>query len=166
MIKTISQIKMTLSTLSAPNQELLTELIMVNEGFSSFVYEDSNDETYQWDAGENPTWLYGLNLREAGDTSMGFLMTTYKLCQIESDLIASMSFFKALPSTVKVALFDMAYTLGVEGLLSFTTFISYLAIDEFTNAANDLSTTKWYAKDTTRAQKDQQLILKGQDAHS
>ena len=164
MITNINQIKMKLTTLSAQDQETLTELIMTNEGFSSFVYEDSNDETYQWDSGENPTWLYGLNLREAGDTSMGFLMTTYKLGQIESDLIAAISFFKPLPATVKIALFDMAYTLGVEGLLSFKTFLNDLFMVKYTEAANDLSSTKWYSQATIRCQKDQVLIAKGEDA--
>lgn len=59
------------------------------------------------------------------------------------------------------AMTNMAYNLGVAGLLKFNTFMRLMQEGAFAQAANDLAGTTWASQVGTRAQRIQTLIQNG-----
>jgi len=151
--------KMQLETLSSSAQQTLINIVQNGEGFRPNVYNDKTGLPWVFPVGSgNPTWLYGINLREAGDKNIGYLLTTYRLCQTETELMQNLPWFAALPSQAKMALMDMAYNLGVPVLMGFDDFLKLLQAGNYAGAAADLASTHWYIQVGTRAKLDQQLI--------
>lgn len=53
------------------------------------------------------------------------------------------SWYRNAPVDVQNVLVDMAFNLGVVGLLKFTTFLEYIRKGNFADAATDLLATEW-----------------------
>lgn len=60
--------------------------------------------------------------------------------------------FSALPDLVQTLLAEMAYQLGMSGLLEFTTFNQLVQSRQWAAAAQDLRGTKWYTETPARAE--------------
>jgi lysozyme len=151
-------IKMQLTTLSPNAQAICLKNIKQNERYEQYAYNDENDQPIQFTITGNPTIGYGKNLRDGLDLNEAELLTTYKMCQVESELIAARDFFVALSPYAKIALIDMAYNLGVEGLLGLDNFIKLLSENAISAAVDDLRATKWAKQVGARAQRDIALL--------
>jgi lysozyme len=56
---------------------------------------------------------------------------------------------------------NMAFNLGVHGLMGFNQFLSFVQAGNYSAAASDLETTAWWDQVGTRGPKIQALILQG-----
>ncbi len=58
--------------------------------------------------------------------------------------IQSVRDYTEQPDEVQQILVNMAFNLGYRGLSSFVTFLHYISLHQYSNAAQDLTTTLWY----------------------
>jgi len=70
---------------------------------------------------------------------------------IYDSLSVHIDFFKDLPPKVQSALCNMAYQLGVEGLLKFKKTLSYLKEEKYGYAYREMLNSAWYRQTPTRA---------------
>jgi len=68
------------------------------------------------------------------------------------DLATRYHGFAALPDLAQTLLLEMAYQLGVDGLLGFTDFNTLIRNGQYAAAARDGRTTKWYSQTPQRAE--------------
>ena len=117
----------------------LVDHLAAEEGFRPRWYTDTRGV---------PTIGYGFtNLtREEGQCVLEIRAST-----VLSDLSDLWEPFAGRPDSVKVALADMGYQLGVMGLLRFTTFLRLVAADSLEAAIEDDQHTAWAAQTPARA---------------
>lgn len=58
-------------------------------------------------------------------------------------LSKSLSFFNNIPETVKIVLIDMAFNMGVSGLLKFKNTLALIEQGKYKLAANEMLNSKW-----------------------
>jgi len=61
----------------------------------------------------------------------------------ESELSNVLDWFKTMPETVKMVLIDMAFNLGVNGLLKFKKTLEFIKNGKFINASNEMLNSAW-----------------------
>lgn len=135
-----------------------------DEGFRSYIYDDATGREV----------LAGTTLRGRATLAAGWCPETnpcpvplaqYILGFFADDKIETLQ--KAapwvidLPDPCQQALYNMAYNLGVTGLLNFTTFMSLMQQGQYGQAADDLATTSWSKQVPARAARIQALIRAG-----
>ncbi len=126
----------------------LIKLLVEHEGYKGVGYDDATGEQVHAPVG-NLTVGIGFNL-EAGGLSLSECKTilAMRLSSIINELTNSLSFFGSLDEIRQAALIDLAYNMGVNGLLKFrnadkTGFLDLLSNHNYVEAAVDLSNTKW-----------------------
>jgi lysozyme len=132
------------------NLDLLAEEIAHDEGFVAYPYDDANDArlkagyTVQGTAtfGHGFTWI-------AEDESRAVLRM--RVPSLSDDLLARLPWMAGLSDARQRAIANMAYNLGTDGLLSFTTFLSLMEAGQFAQAADDLARTRWHQETGQRA---------------
>ena len=55
----------------------------------------------------------------------------------------SLGFFKTLPETAKIVLIDMAFNMGVNGLLKFKNTLSLIEKGQYIAASNEMLNSSW-----------------------
>jgi len=135
--------------------EKTLQLLQDNEGYRQFLYECT--------AGKKTIGI-GFNLDDVGlslDESQVIL--NMRLQKISDQLTDKISCYANLNDARKSALCDMAYQLGVSGLMSFKKSIAKLEAGEYQAAANEFLDSKWAIKDTpVRAAKITNMIYSGE----
>ena len=132
------------------------------EGFRSNTYQDSRGlwtfgigrclETSPLTGAE---WKYLLDsgLIAVSITHLGAQhLTQQRLAAVDSDFRAKWGPFSGQPDAVQTILVEMAFQLGVGGVLSFTTFLSLVANRQYAAAAQDGRGTAWYHQTPSRAE--------------
>ncbi len=133
------------------------------EGYKPGAYKDSRG---LWTAGEgtcletNPIcgkdWKFlldnGMVTINISGAGARFLLRG-KLSADLRDLATWYQGFADLPDLVQTLLLEMVYQLGVNSLLSFTTFNTLVRARKFADAARDGRTTAWYKETPARAEK-------------
>jgi lysozyme len=76
-------------------------------------------------------------------------------------LVEVLPWINTLSDARQRALTNMAYNLGVSGLLKFDQFLSLLQQDKCEEAADDLATSVWFSQVGDRAKRIQTLIRNG-----
>jgi lysozyme len=79
---------------------------------------------------------------------------------IKLELQNKLDYFDALPKTVQNVLIEMAYQLGVNGLLKFKNTLEYCKVGEYSKMAKEMLRSKWAEQTPTRA-KELSKIVKG-----
>lgn len=141
--------------LDQDKQKLVAQL-KVDEGFVGHAYQDSLG---YWTIG------YGRLV----DANKGGKITvdegTYLLCNDvaskETELQAY-DWYTSQDSVRQAALLNMAFNLGVPGLLKFPIFLGHMQAHEYELAAQALEPTKWHKQVGVRADRVIALIRTGQ----
>lgn len=143
---------------------LLLQDLERDEGFRAFLYDDANDTPIR----------PGVTVKGHPTAGIGFALDVSPLTLQEclpilagrasaamNGLLSASSWVADLSEPRQRALYNMAYQLGVTGLLKFNTFMSLMQQGQFDEAADDLVTTKWYTQSGNRAKRIQTLIRSG-----
>ena len=117
----------------------LIELIKLDEGFIATVYKDS----LGFD-----TVGYGTKMplsREEGE-----LLLKYRLDITEKNLLNNLHYLSISHEAWEI-LYNMAYQMGVNGVIKFTKMIKALRIKDYNEAANQMLDSKWAKQTPQRA---------------
>lgn len=133
------------------------------EGYKSAPYLDTRG---RWTVGEgtcletNPIsgsdWKYLLDNKlitvSIGGTGARYLLRSRCAADLR-ELATRYDGFAKLPDLAQTLLLEMTYQMGVDTLLSFTTFNSFVRTGQWTRAAADGRGTAWYKQTPERAEK-------------
>ncbi len=126
--------------------EIAVDLIKKHEGFRSLPYRDTRN---------NLTIGYGLNLTEWGTKGISRAeaeaVLRAQLSIYEQELKNAFRNFDELDDIRKAVLLDMAYNLGVPGLLKFKNMFAALKEGNFAKAAEEMLNSRWAQQVKTRA---------------
>lgn len=144
------------------NREQLMSDLTTEEGFRSLVYDDATGQPLKQGSilRGNPTVAVGWNIAGLPCTpDLGQIILGYWVDKTWADVQAQIPWAVNIPEPVQRALTNMAFNLGVHGLLGFNTFLSFIQAGNYSQAAEDLATTLWFKEVGTRGPKIQALIL-------
>jgi len=130
------------------------DLIEKNEGYRQFTYDCS--------AGKKTIGI-GFNLDDVGlSLEESQVILGMRLNKIDSILDSSINIYHALNDERQAALCDMAYQMGVKGLLSFKRSIELLEKEEWNAAANEMLNSRWAKQTPNRAIRITNIIRTGE----
>ena len=131
----------------------LVEQIKTHEGFRKFPYKDTVGKL---------TIGHGWNLEDRGiDEFEAELILRFQLLEIESQL-KMFSWFNKQNRVRKDALIDMAFNLGLNGLLKFHNMIRALEREDFTRAKAEALDSKWARQVGVRADTISSMLESGE----
>lgn len=129
-------------TLELDLNRVLTNL-KVFEGFSAIPYVCPTGHL---------TIFYGRNLDQFPFTEEeAELWSIQKIVELRKSIIISMPWTASKSTEVKGVLIDMAYNLGLQGLLNFKKMLHALKNDEYALAAKELKDSKYFLQTGQRA---------------
>lgn len=133
--------------------ERLVEMVKQHEGFRQTVYKDSVGKM---------TVGFGLNVEDKGvsEWEAEFLLRNH-LLELEAQL-KEYEWFRIQDRVRKDALIDLAYNLGVTGLLQFKRMIRALKAKDYTQAKAEALDSKWARQVGVRADKISGMIESGE----
>lgn len=141
------------------NFDLLADQIIQDEAFQSYPYDDATGQ--QLRTGDmirgNVTFGTGFTFLTA-DESRAVL--SIRMQTIFAQLTARLPWVDSLDDARQRALTNMAFNLGVDGLLGFTTFLRLIQNSD-AQAADDLMRTKWAGQIGARASRIAEAIRTG-----
>lgn len=111
------------------------DLILKHEGYRRFVYRDTVGKL---------TVGIGRNLEDRGLTSEEALyLLNNDIKDFEKQLSDRLYWFNALPEGAKIVLIDMAFNLGIGGLMQFRNTLEHIKNGQYSLAAADMLDSKW-----------------------
>ena len=124
------------------NIQTADALLLDDEGIRIWPYVDTAGHR-TWGIGHNldaspPCTVAQALLQQAVQTQFGV-----DLNEVKSEL-DGYPWMADLDVVRQAVVIDMAFNLGLQGLATFTTFLSFMAQDRFKDAAADLRTTRVY----------------------
>lgn len=131
---------------------MTNEMLKRHEGFRQFIYKCT--------AGKN-TIGYGLNLDEGITEEEASLLLDLRVKKIRYDLREVLSFYEGLSATRKDVLVNMAYNLGVGGLLKFKETLRLIGEGKFEEASIQMLKSKWATQVPNRAKELSKLFSRG-----
>jgi lysozyme len=117
--------------------------IVEHEGFKSTPYPDP---LHGW---KIPTFGHGLTYiteKESAD------IVNKRIVRIDTILRGELRFYKNLPESAKHVLIEMAYQMGIAGLMDFGKTLMLLEEWDFQGAAKEMLDSKWATQTPQRAQ--------------
>ena len=131
----------------------LEMMIRQDEGLKQHIYTDTTG---------NRTIGYGHNLDANGiSLEVAELILKNDIDNVIIDLTKNLPVYNEIDDTRKVALLDIAFNIGVTGLMQFRTFLGLIEQGKFQNAANDLLNTLWAKQVPNRAARIAHVIETG-----
>lgn len=130
--------------------ENLIENIKNSEGFVGVVYKDSLGID-----------TIGYGTRMPLDEEEAELILKHRLNKKIEHLLKEKPFIKELSINRQNVLFEMAYQLGVNGLLGFKKMFIALEVEDYHTAQLEGLDSKWRKQTPNRAKKLMSIILKG-----
>lgn len=116
-------------------KQKLKNLLVQHESYRQFPYTDTTGHL---------TVGIGRNLIDRGiSTTEAFYLLDDDILYFTSKLAHFLDFFNRLSEHRQIALIDMCFNLGLQGLLNFKKMISALARDDYDTAANEMINSKW-----------------------
>jgi lysozyme len=121
----------------------LSDILIKHEGLRLFPYKDTTGHT---------TIGVGRNLDDRGITEdeAAYLLNN-DIADFGNQLSEKIYWFDSAPEKVKVVLVDMAFNMGVNGLLSFHNTLEHIKNGNYQLAAVDMLQSKWAQQVGTRA---------------
>jgi len=110
------------------------ERIAKNEGYRRNKYLDSEGIE---------TIGFGFNLEQGFDVTESRMILNYRIEKIKNQLTFKLDYFITFPSEVQSVLVEMAYNLGVHGVLQFCKTINYLIAEDYEKASIEMLDSKW-----------------------
>lgn len=125
-----------------------------DEGFSPTPYKDSKGFL---------TIGFGFNLEKQGlPMSVALEWLDLLMFNIESQLSRNISFWNDLNDARKGVLINMAYQMGIGGLMNFHDMLKALGSKDYVGAANEMKDSVWYKEFTARASRLIKIMLSGE----
>lgn len=125
-----------------------------NEGYRQFCYSCS--------AGKNTIGI-GFNLDDVGlSHEESIVILSMRLSKIDNSLHSKFDWYRLLSPVRKAALCDMAYQMGINGLLGFKKSLALMAHGQYQNAAREFCNSRWYDQTPIRADKVCGMIESGE----
>lgn len=118
--------------------------IVENEGFSSTAYPDPLSK------GSPYTFGHGLTTITESES---LEIVKNRVTSIIAALSIKLPFFSKLPEDAREVLIEMAYQLGVTGLLGFKKTLSLIKVGDYVGAASEMHNSKWANQTPRRAAK-------------
>ena len=147
-------------------EEALKAQIRTEEGWRPVVYDDATGLPIipGTPVKGHPTIGYGFALDVAGlDRSESEWILDRRISRLLGDLSRRVAFWNLLSPVRQLALAQMAYQLGVDGLLSFTHALQSLGVSDYDRAAAEFLNSKWARSDSpARAARVVEMIRTGQ----
>lgn len=120
-----------------------TEMLARHEGFEGKPYKCTSGKV---------TIGYGFNLDDWPLTQAECLpILESRMRQVRVSLANRLGYFYALPDAAQAVLVNMAYQMGVSGLLTFKRFLSALQAGKFEDAYHEMMQSKWSQQTPNRA---------------
>lgn len=148
----------------ALDRDHLLKQLTVDEGFRPYIYDDATGgriiagKVLQGKATLAVGWCPQTN---PCPEELGQIILAYFSDDINKTLFLAAPWVEQLPGKCTNALCDMAYQLGVTGLLGFKQFMDFMQQGKYQEASDDLETTLWYKQSGNRAKRIQADILTG-----
>lgn len=121
----------------------ITDMLIRHEGLKSFPYMDTTGHL---------TIGVGHNLTDGGlPNEIILLLLDYDIKEKTKDLSDRLQWFDSQPDKVKLVLTDMAFNLGIAGLLSFKNTLEHIKNGEYQIASEEMLLSKWAKQVGTRA---------------
>jgi lysozyme len=119
-------------------------MLLKHEGLKLFVYNDSEGI---------PTIGVGRNLKSRGITKEeAMYLLDNDIKDFTDKLSRALPWFDALPQDVKNVLIDMAFNMGIGGLLGFHMTLSNIKAGDYEAASESMLDSKWADQVGYRAQ--------------
>lgn len=128
---------------SDPLPDSVLETLKQQEGFSATVYHDSRGFL---------TIGYGTNLHKGITEKEAALLLEERLRDVQKLLTREWPPFESMPHKIQAVLLNMAYQLGVHGLLHFEEMLGALLVGQYERAAQHALNSKWAEETPTRVQ--------------
>lgn len=142
-----------MSPSSLPPSELFDQLKR-DEGFRQFPYLDSVGSL---------TIGYGRNLIFKGiSKSEASLLLSNDIDQVWSQCLTSIHSFKSLDSVRQSVLANMAFNLGIRGLLKFKRMLAAIAVGNYELASAHMLDSLWHKQVGARAERLAQQLSTGE----
>lgn len=136
------------------SKTLINDLLKRHEGFVSHAYQDS--EGY---------WTIGIGTlidqRRGGGITEAEAMQLLqnRLRKYERGLDSSIPWWRSLSSVRQAALLDMAYNLGVQGLLGFSRMLTALEAGDYARAGQEAMNSRWARQVGYRAEEIRTMLV-------
>jgi lysozyme len=114
----------------------LRQLLTKHEDIKLFPYADTIKGKLTIGCGRNLTDR-GISLTEA------FTLLDDDIIYFSAKLAQYLPWFSELSENRQIALIDLTFNVGVQGVLNFTNFLHLLEQKDYVSAADDLLKTKW-----------------------
>lgn len=132
----------------------IIDIIKKNEGFESRLYKDIKGKL---------TIGYGFNLEEIQiPENIAYMWLKMLVDDLYLNLSTLLDFFDFLDEVRKAVLVDMAYNIGVEGLLKFKKMLKALENKNYEKTAEEMKNSKWYEEVPNRADKLIKMMITGE----
>lgn len=136
----------------------LTQELEVDEGFVSHAYQDNAPEKY---------WTIGIgrmiDKRKNGGITKdeAYYLLANDINKVQAQVQAALPWVTKLTDARQRALCNMAFQMGINGLLGFKNTLGYIEQGNYTKAAENARLSLWYKQTPVRAERVIQQILKG-----
>jgi lysozyme len=121
----------------------LKTLLRSHEGYRQFVYKDT--------VGKNTVGI-GRNLDDRGITEQEAMdLLENDISYFDDRLASELSFYNNLDEVRKAVLIDMAFNLGLHGLLAFKKTLHLISMGSYAMAASEMMNSKWAGQVKGRA---------------
>jgi lysozyme len=148
--------------LSDQGVQIASEWLLNDEEYRQFPYDDAT--------GKAPTIIteglltigIGFNLSQVGlSLTESFLILRHRITLLDSALAAKLELYKTLSEPRQIALINMAYNVGIEGLLAFHDTLQALDVGEYLIASKAVMESKAAIDDHYRYERISQTLLTG-----
>jgi len=144
------------------------DLIKLHEGFKEYTYTCPTGHLtvgYGYNLDVNPLNLshneiakyksFGISKQDADK------LLKQMIANLESDLEQHLAWLSKLNAARHAVLIDMAYNLGIKGLLAFKNTLALLERGDYEAAAKEMLDSQWASQTKTRALRDSAIIRTG-----
>lgn len=129
-------------------------MVAKHEGYMATLYRCSAGKL---------TIGYGYNLDAGMPEDEAALLMRFRIGKIRMELAKKLQWFPELNDARKSALIDMAYQMGVSGLLAFKRALGAMRQGDYATAKKELLDSKWARSDSpTRAKEIAEIIYRGE----
>lgn len=123
--------------------EPLLKSIAQHEGFSNTAYPDPLSKGVPYTFGHGLTTI---------TESESLEIVKNRVISIQSALSIKLPYFTKLPDQAQEVLIEMAYQMGVSGLLGFTNTLTMIKNGDYVSASKNMLLSKWAKQTPKRAE--------------
>jgi len=131
--------------------ETTDQMIARHEGYREHIYRCSKGKL---------TIGYGYNLDSGMPEDEALILMGLRILKIISELKEKIPWFEDLNDARKMVLVDMAYQMGVSGLLGFKKMFTAMRVGNYERAYTEMLDSKWAKRDTPERAKELSVMMR------